>query len=443
MRFPGIEVRHGASSVPEPSRSSVGVQGPSSLERRIDRLATQPLTFAGSSGQDLAARLELPASGRPRAYALFAHCFTCSKNIRAAVDITRTLSGLGIAVVRFDFTGLGESEGDFADSNFSSNVEDLLAAARHMEDDLEAPAILIGHSLGGPAVLHAANSLPSVRAVATIGAPADPAHVLHHLSSAQDEIERTGEATVQIGGRPFQVKKQFLDDLEDQRMAEVVSGLDRALLVFHSPIDDIVGIENAARLYTMAKHPKSFVSLDGADHLLSDPADSKYVATVLAAWAQKYVDLKVEDDPEGLSDAERAVSRTRSGSFYTEIGVRHHGMVADEPASVGGEDAGPTPYEYVAAGLGACTSMTLQMYATRKGWPLEEAVVRLKHRKVHSADCERSETEDARIDQIDREIELVGPLDEAQRERLMQIADRCPVHRTLEAGVRIETSQSA
>lgn len=316
-------------------------------------MATQVLTFPGSGGHGLAARLEVPPNGRPVAYALFAHCFTCSKNIRAAVDITRTLSGLGIAVVRFDFTGLGESDGDFSDSNFSSNVEDLLAAARYMESELEAPSILIGHSLGGPAVLHAAISLPSVRAVATIGAPADPAHVLQHISSSKEEIERVGHATVQIGGRPFQVKKQFLDDLESQRMAEVVSNLDRALLIFHSPIDKIVGVENAGRLYEMAKHPKSFISLDGADHLLSDPADSKYVGTVLAAWAQKYIPSAIDDDADEVEDSEQAVSRTRSGSFYTEIGVRHHSLVADEPVSVGGEDAGPSPYDYIVAGPGS------------------------------------------------------------------------------------------
>jgi uncharacterized OsmC-like protein/fermentation-respiration switch protein FrsA (DUF1100 family) len=405
-------------------------------------MATQRVAFKGPGGHELAARLELPPSGRPSAYALFAHCFTCSKSIRAAVDITRALSGLGIAVVRFDFTGLGESEGDFADSNFSSNVDDLLAAARHMEAELEAPAILIGHSLGGAAVLHAAASLPSVRAVSTIGAPADPAHVLRHISSSTEEIVRTGEAVVEIGGRAFKVRKHFLDDLEGQRMAEVVSGLGRALLIFHSPVDEIVGIEDAGRLYTMARHPKSFVSLDKADHLLNDAADSTYVATVLAAWAGKYVDRGGEGDMDALRDAERAVTRTRSGTYYTEIGVRHHALVADEPAAAGGEDAGPTPYDYVVAGLGACTSMTLRMYAARKGWDLEEVVVRLTHRKVHLADCEECEHEDARLDEIDREIQLVGPLDDEQRERLMQIADRCPVHRTLDAGIRIRTREA-
>ena len=407
----------------------------------VIEVPTLSVKFPGSEGRELVARVEIPPSGRPRAYALFAHCFTCSKNSRAAVDVTRALSGLGVAVVRFDFTGLGESEGDFADSNFSSNIDDVLSAARYMESELEAPTLLIGHSLGGAAVLHAAASLPSVRAVSTIGAPADPSHVLRNISASAEEIEREGEATVDIGGRPFKIKKQFLDDLEDHRVAALVSGLKRALLIFHSPIDEIVGIENAGRLYDLAKHPKSFVSLDGADHLLSDSADSRYLAGVLAAWARKYIAPAVDDDLEALRDAERAVARTKSGSLYTEIGVRHHALVADEPVAVGGDDAGPTPYDYVVAGLGACTSMTLQMYATRKGWPLEEALVRLKHRKVHLEDCEGLEEGDARLDEIRREIELVGPLDDAQRARLMQIADRCPVHRTLDAGIRIVTKE--
>jgi putative redox protein len=343
---------------------------------------------------------------------------------------------LGIAVVRFDFTGLGESEGDFADTNFSSNVEDLVAVARHMEERLQAPQILIGHSLGGAAVLHAAGSLPSVRAVATIGAPADPAHVLQHVASSRPEIERTGMATVSIAGRPFNVKKQFLEDLESHRMTQAVGTLDRALLIFHSPVDEIVGIDNAAQLYEMARHPKSFVTLEDADHLLSDSADSTYVGQVLAAWAGRYVDGKVAEV------SERVVARTRSGGFLTEIQARRHSLVADEPASVGGEDAGPTPYDLLVAALGACTSMTLQMYAARKGWPLEEATVRLKHRKLHKSDCDACGDEDSRLDLVLREVELAGPLDDGQRSRLMEIADRCPLHRTLDHGGRIETSEA-
>ena len=424
-------------------------------------MATERLTFPGAGGETLSARLEMPDTP-PIAWALFAHCFTCSKNVRAAVEITRGLSSRGIAVLRFDFTGLGESEGDFADTNFSSNVDDLVAAARFLEEKYEAPSILVGHSLGGAAVLQAASGLSAVRAVATIGAPADPAHVLHLVEGSAEDIERDGEARVTIAGRPFCVKKQFLDDLDARNVERVVGSLGRPLLVFHSPVDEIVGIDNAASLYSMARHPKSFVSLDTADHLLSDARDSGYVAAVLSAWAGKYVDAApaTEDAPSGREatapspnpapvpnpaatpDPEgRVVTRTPAGAYRTTISVREHALLADEPAAVGGQDAGPTPYEYVLAGLGACTSMTLQMYARRKDWPLEEARVRLAHQRVHARDCEDCEESDTRMDEIAREVELVGPLDEEQTARLMEIADRCPVHRTLDAGIRIRTTR--
>jgi len=390
----------------------------------------------------LSARLELPLSGEPSAYALFAHCFTCSKNIRAAVHVTRALSARGYGVVRFDFTGLGESEGDFADTNFTSNIQDLVAAARFMEEELEGPSLLVGHSLGGAAVLRAAPQIESVRAVATVGAPADPVHVLAHVVEDRDEIERTGEAEVRIGGRPFRIRRQFLDDLESQQMEAAVSGLGRPLLIFHSPIDDIVGIENAARLYEMARHPKSFVSLDRADHLLGDESDSQYVGDVLAAWASRYLPADAStEEPEDLGAADRVVTRTGTEGFRTDIRVRRHALTADEPISVGGEDAGPTPYDLLLAGLGACTSMTLQMYARRKGWPLQEARVRLRHRRKHANDCLDCATDpDPRLDVVDREVELSGDLDDEQRTRLLEIADRCPVHRTLEAGVHVRTT---
>lgn len=405
-------------------------------------MPTEKIQFEGADGHLLSARIEAPPGPRPATWALFAHCFTCTKNIRAAVDISRALASRGVGVLRFDFTGLGESEGDFANTNFSSNVGDLVAAGRFMADELDAaPSILVGHSLGGAAVLQAAPSLPGVRAVTTIGAPADPVHVLQHVDASAEEIAARGEARVSIGGRPFTVKKQFLDDLRAQHMEDVVAGLDAALLFMHAPLDEVVGIDNAARLYQMAKHPKSFVSLDRADHLLTDSADSAYVATVLAAWASRYVDLyEGPADIDELREGDRAVTRTVEGTFHTDIAVRQHILVADEPASVGGEDAGPTPYDYIVAGLGACTSMTLQMYAGRKEWPLEEARVSLKHRRIHANDCDDCEA-DQRLDVVDREIELVGPLSDEQRARLMEIADRCPVHRTLEAGVRVETTE--
>ncbi len=403
-------------------------------------MSTERITFEGATGHLLAAQLELPADARRRAYALFAHCFTCSKNLKAAVNITRALSEMGIGVLRFDFTGLGESEGDFADTNFTSNVDDLVAAARYIESELGAPQLLVGHSLGGAAVLHAATRLDSVRAVATIGAPAEPSHVLKHIGESREEIERLGEATVLFGGQPFRVKRQFLDDLGEQRMSEVVQNLGRALLILHSPIDQIVGIENAGTLYSLARHSKSFVSLDDADHLLMDVADSTYAGRVLSTWADRYLDpVPLTEHEAELRDAERVVTRSHLGTFRTDIRVRQHALVADEPVSVGGEDTGPTPYDLLLAGLGACTSITLEMYAGRKGWPLEQARVRLKHSKIHKMDREASGDADEQLDVVDREVELIGPLDEAQRARLMEIADRCPVHRTLEAGVRVRT----
>lgn len=406
-------------------------------------MATERLEIPGTDGI-LDARLELPPDGKPAAYALFAHCFTCTKQIKAAVHLTRALGAERIAVVRFDFTGLGESEGDFADTNFSSNVADLLKVARYMEEKLEAPRILVGHSLGGAAVLHAAVELPSVKAVVTVGAPADPSHILEHVEEAREEIERTGQATVHFAGRPFTVKRQFLEDLEEQTMSGVMERLEAALLILHSPVDAVVGIENARRLYQQARHPKSFVSLDQADHLLSDPADSRYAGRLLATWAARYVEELAPADPtvEELKVGDRVVTRTGPGGFRTEIQARKHSLVADEPVSVGGGDEGPSPYDLLNAALGACTSMTLQMYAGRKEWPLEEARVHLKHRRVHRKDEEEcDEEEDARLDVIDREVELLGALDDEQRARLMEIADRCPVHRTLEAGVRVETRE--
>jgi len=399
----------------------------------------QKLTFKNQQGQNLAARLDLPIDGKPTAYALFAHCFTCTKNLKAVGHISHSLNREGMAVLRFDFTGLGESEGDFADTNFSSNVADLLAAAEFLKSKFEAPKILIGHSLGGAAVLQATANIPSSVAVVTIAAPCDPKHIMRHLGSTAETIEKGGEAELIIAGRPFRIRKQFLDDLEETRMQETIRNLKRALLIFHSPIDNIVGIENAAQIFQAAKHPKSFISLDNADHLLSNDRDSLYVGSVIAAWTRKYLEI-VQPIPhkKDLTD-NRVVVRTGKTGYQTEITANGHTLMADEPISIGGNDAGPTPYDYLVTALGTCTSMTLRMYADRKGWPLDAIVVRLKHQKVHANDCQQCETTNVKIDQIEREVELVGDLDETQRRRLLEIADKCPVHRTLHSQIVVKT----
>ena len=398
------------------------------------------LEFANAAGQKLSARLDLPVDGKPTAYALFAHCFTCSKNIKAIGHISRALTLERIAVLRFDFTGLGESEGDFAETNFSSNVEDLVWAAKFMQAKYEAPTILIGHSLGGAAVLQAAASILSSRAVVTIAAPADPGHVKLALGQNKEIIEGQGEANVDLAGRTFKIKKQFLEDLESVQMLKTIENLNRALLIFHSPTDDVVGIENAARIYQAARHPKSFISLDQADHLLMNPKDSLYVGAVIAAWATKYVDVDRRDAKKERDTENRIVARGGQSGFLTDILANDHSMVADEPYSVGGTNIGPTPYDFLVAALGACTSMTLRMYADRKGWPLDSIVVRLKHQKIHANDCKTCDNHTAMLDIIDRDIELAGPLDIEQKLRLLEIADKCPVHRTLQSEIIINTT---
>lgn len=398
---------------------------------------SEKITFANRDGLSLSARLDVPESGTPEAYALFAHCFTCSKNLKAVANIASALCRRGIGVLRFDFTGLGESEGDFADTNFSSNVEDLIDAAHYLESGREAPKLLIGHSLGGAAVLQAAGRMPGVTAVATIGAPFEPSHVTRLMEQKREEIEERGEAVVSIAGRPFSIKRQFLDDLEDVKMADTVRNLKRPLLVFHSPVDRIVGIENARAMFEQARHPKSFLSLDRADHLLSELCDSEYVGTVVAAWARKYLDA-----PEAIPapETEEGVSaRIGRRPYLTRLRTGEHFWEADEPRSAGGADLGPTPYDLLLSALGSCTAITLRMYADRKGWPLREASVALAHEKIHASDCDECRTTEGKVDRIKREITLDGDLSEEQRDRLLAIADRCPVHQTLTGEVTVRT----
>ena len=397
------------------------------------------LEFKNKDGQTLSARLDLPVDGKPMAYALFAHCFTCSKNIKAIAHISRALTREGLAVLRFDFTGLGESEGDFADTNFSSNVDDLIVAADYLKSNYQAPEILIGHSFGGAAVLQAAGRIPSSKAVVSIAAPSDPQHVTRALGSAAASIQKRGQADVTLAGRTFTLKKQFLDDLDFVNMAETLKNLDRALLVLHSPIDETVGIENAAQIFQAARHPKSFISLDTADHLLTNSEDSLYAGSVIAAWARKYVSAAIEEKPKTEKDENQVITRIGKSGYVTEIMAAGHGLVADEPVSLGGTDKGPAPFDFLMAGLGTCKAMTLRMYSDRKQWPLEGVTVKLNHKKIDAADCETCQTKEGQLDQFDCEIDLSGELDDQQKQRLLQIADRCPVHRTLHSEIIVKS----
>ncbi len=401
-------------------------------------MRTKKVLFSNPQGIELSARLELPVDQHPHTYAIFAHCFTCNKNLQAVRNISRALNLRGIAVLRFDFTGLGESEGDFSETNFSSNVGDLVAAANFLEEYYEAPGLLVGHSLGGAAVIAASGQIETVRGIATIGAPFNPGHVKHLFSENIDRITDEGEAEVNIGGRPFKVKKQFLEDVNDHNLNQVLNNMDgQALLVLHSPQDEIVGIDNATDIYKAARHPKSFVSLDGADHLLSDKSDSAYVGDLIGCWVKRYLEIPEKQKLK----AEKAVAvRLGEEGFTTEIMVRQHGLVADEPESIGGNDFGPSPYELVAAGLGACTAMTVQMYARRKKWPVQEVIVNLEHYKDYAEDMRQVEAPGSKIDYFERIVEFVGDLTDKQRQRLLEIANKCPVHRTLHGDIEVKTS---
>ena len=401
-------------------------------------MRTERLEFANVKGEKLAALIDLPL-GIPNAFALFAHCFTCGKDNLAAKRVSERLAICGIGVLRFDFTGLGTSEGEFADTHFSSNVDDLVAAADHLRKAYGTPAILIGHSLGGAAMLAAAHRIADARAVVTIAAPCDPAHVTGLFKEHVDKIREQGEVEVSLAGRPFRIKREFLDDIAEQRIRGCLANLRKALLVFHSPTDDIVGIENASQIFTAAKHPKSFVSLAGADHLLSKRDDAVYVANVITAWAGRYIERPAERGDEQIEVGTVLVRETGNGKFQQEVLSGPHRFLADEPVRVGGLDSGPGPYDLLLAGLGACTSMTLRLYAEHKKLPLERVSVRLTHNKIHAEDCRDCETKEGMVDRIDRSITMEGPLDSEQRKRLLEIADKCPVHRTLESEIEIRT----
>jgi putative redox protein len=396
--------------------------------------------FTGSDGHQLAAALDLPER-EPIAYALFAHCFTCGKDVLAARRIATELANQGIAVLRFDFTGLGSSEGDFANSTFSSNVADLVLAADHLRQTRKAPAILIGHSLGGAAMLAAAGRIPDAKAVVTIAAPSDPVHVTNFFMDRIEDIRSQGKIEVSLAGRPFHIKREFLDDIAEHNLMTQVTQFHKALLVMHSPTDDTVGIDNATKIFVAAKHPKSFVSLSGADHLLSKKSDAVYAADLIAAWATRYLDPVAPEQAAASSAAPRqvVVRETRDSKFQNAVIVGPHHLLADEPVAVGGADTGPGPYDYVLAGLGACTSITMRMYADRKALPLDRLTITLSHNKIHAEDCAECETKGGMLDQFDRVIAMEGTLDAEQRKRLMEIADKCPVHRTLTSEIHIVT----
>ncbi len=400
-------------------------------------MSSENITFENSRGEKLSARIEFPIDRKPHNFAVFAHCFTCNKNFKAVRYITRALTAEGFGVLSFDFTGLGMSEGDFADTTFSSSVDDLICAANYLKENYVAPTLIVGHSLGGAAVILAASQFDEIKAVVTIGTPSAPQHVRHLLESGIEEIEEKGVAEVNIGGRPFTVKKEFIEDLDNQNLLGIVKQMRKSYLFLHSPQDTIVGIENASELYQAAKHPKSFISLDGADHLLSKEKDACYAGDVIANWAKRYVEIP---EPKELSTQSHIVAYLDTNEkFTTHIKADQHNLIADEPKSFGGNDFGASPYQLVASGLAACTVMTLRLYAERKKWDLKEAFCHIRHEKTHLEDCKDCENPKAKIDKFTRELELIGDLNDEQKQKLLEIADKCPVHRTLENVAHIET----
>ncbi|MRT17297.1 bifunctional alpha/beta hydrolase/OsmC family protein [Vitellibacter sp. q18] len=397
----------------------------------------EKVAFTNKDEEKLAGRLELPLNQKPHNFVIFAHCFTCTKNLTAIKNIGRALTDAGFGVLRFDFTGLGESEGDFENTNFSGNVADLIEAAHFLEKNYNSPTLLIGHSLGGAAAIFAAAQIESIRAVAVINAPSHPSHVLHLLKNSTTEITQNEKAKVNLGGIDFTIKKQFLDDLQNKPLQKVVGELRKALLILHAPQDKIVGIKNAEEIYKAAHHPKSFISLDGVDHLLSKKEDSVYVGKIIASWATRYV--AIPKDEEIKSKSKVAASLDAEDMFTTHLKLGDHHFIADEPTDFGGSNFGPSPYEFVSAGLAACTAMTLQMYARRKKWELANVTCHINYSKEHAVDCQHCEDDAAKIDTFTREINITGNLSQVQKQKLLEIADKCPVHKTLHSPTQVIT----
>ncbi|CAZ94185.1 bifunctional alpha/beta hydrolase/OsmC family protein [Zobellia galactanivorans] len=402
-------------------------------------MSLQKVRFGNKDGQDLVGRLELPANRHPHNFAIFAHCFTCTKNLTAVRNISKALTSNGFGVLRFDFTGLGESDGDFENTNFSGNVEDLIAASDFLEKNYQAPTLLVGHSLGGAAVIFAADKINSIKALTTIGAPSNPIHIEHLLKEGIPEIEKSGKAVINLSGRDFTIKKQFLDDLQHKPLSQILGQLRKPILILHSPQDTTVAIKNAEEIYVAARHPKSFISLDGADHLLSNKRDSFYAGEVISGWAKRYLKIDTTRKEEPKTKHQVVASLDHDDGFSTQMKVGNHFLTADEPVDVGGNDFGPSPYELVSAGLSACTAMTIQMYAKRKAWVIDNIEVHTSHNRSHVADCKDCESDGSKIDTFEREIKLTGPLDEKQKKRILQIADKCPVHKTLHSQIQVIT----
>ncbi len=398
------------------------------------------LNIQNKKGLKLQAYLELPANQKPNYFAIFAHCFTCTSSLSAVKNISRALTNYGFGVVRFDFTGLGRSEGEFAESHFSANVDDLIAVSNYMDSNYEAPSLLVGHSLGGAAVLSAASQLEHIKAVATIGAPATVSHVTHLFSHGIEEVKEKGEVEVNIGGRPFKINKDFVEDFGKTDLPSIVKELRKPLLILHAPTDTVVGIKNAEQLYHHAHHPKSFVTLDNADHLLSNPNDSQYAGNIIGTWVQRYFEPKENIMLETKGEQLVGHLNLIEDNFTTSIQTKNHTMVADEPSAVGGDDFGPSPYEYLNAGLVACTAMTLKMYAERKQWDLQEVFVYVTHSRKHSDDLGLDIEKPTYLDHISKKLKFVGNLDETQKERLKEIASKCPVHKTIASEVIFNTT---
>lgn len=398
----------------------------------------EKVSFKGDQNQEISAVIHFPADQKPNNFAIFAHCFTCNKNFKAVKNISQGLTQYGYAVLSFDFTGLGDSEGNFADTNFSTNLSDLVKAAEFLKENYDPPTLLVGHSLGGAAVLMAASQIESVTAVATIGAPAQPEHVLHLIKGGVDEIKKNGEAEVSIGGRPFKIKEQFIKDLQRNKELNNLEELRKAILILHSPQDDVVSIKNAREIYSKAHHPKSFVSLDGADHLLSKKEDSVYAGEIIAIWSKKYRTNAKENRPKTDSQTVAKIGG-QEDNYTTQLVAEGHHLISDEPENIGGDNFGPSPYGLLTSALAACTAITLRMYANRKKWPVDEIEVHVNQQKRHDKDSENCDSGEGKITFFDRKIAIKGNLDAKQIKRLIEIANNCPVHKTLEADIKITT----